>query len=172
MNTMDSASADRLGIDVALNREHREVLLQHIETLQQKTRQVFNQQDFAPLTDPDAQLYSGGFFSNDDYQRMQRIQRSTPEQLSSLEQSYDDARIPEMLFRYRARNFPATLDSEERQRWEEYRRQKFRDPACGTRTLNQVNAQIEALRTDPNITGTQLAVLDELEKYLQQLAFS
>lgn len=172
LKTMDSASADRLGIDVTLNLEHREALLQHIEILQQKTRQVFNQQDFPPLSDPDAQLYSGGFFSNDDYQRMQRIQRSTPEQLSGLEQSYDDARIPEMLFRYRARNFPATLSSEERQRWDEYRRQKFQDPACGIRTLNQVSAQIEELRTDPNITGAQLAVLDELEKYLQQPEFA
>jgi exodeoxyribonuclease-1 len=172
LKTMDSASADRLGIDVALNLEHREALLQDIETLQQKTRQVFNQQDFTPLSDPDAQLYSGGFFSNDDYQRMQRIQRSTPEQLSSLEQSYDDARIPELLFRYRARNFPATLSSKERQRWDEYRRQKFQDPARGIRTLNQVSAQVEALRIEPNITGAQLAVLDELEKYLQQPEFS
>ena len=85
---------------------------------------------------------------------------------------FDDQRLPEMLFRYRARNFPATLDSDERQRWDEYRRQKFHDPARGIRTLNQVSAQIEQLRTDPNITGTQLAVLDELEKYLAQPEFS
>jgi exodeoxyribonuclease-1 len=172
LKTMDSGSSDRLGIDVTLNLEHREALLQHIEILQQKTRQVFNQQDYPPLSDPDAQLYSGGFFSNDDYQRMQRIQQSTPGQLSSLQQSYDDTRIPEMLFRYRARNFPATLGGEERQRWDQHRRQKFHDPASGIRTLNQVSAQIGELRTDPKITGAQLAVLDELEKYLQQPEFS
>jgi exodeoxyribonuclease-1 len=103
---------------------------------------------------------------------MQQIQQSTPEELSTLQLSYDDDRIPEMLFRYRARNFPQTLSTGERQHWDEYRRLKFSDPACGIRTLNQVKAHIEELRTSPEITGSQLALLDELEKYLQQPNFS
>ena len=166
--TMDENTAERLDIDVVQNLLHRDSLLRHIDDLEQKTRQVFNQQDYPPVTDPDGQLYSGGFFSNNDYNRMQRIRQSTPEELATLDLSYDDGRLPEMLFRYRARNYPQTLGDGEKQQWEEYRRQKFSDPASGNRTLNQVNASIEQLRTSPEITGSQLAVLDELEKYLQQ----
>ncbi len=172
LNTMNDQTARRLDIDVALNLQHRETMLQHIESLQLKTRQVFSQQDFPAATDPDAQLYSGGFFSYGDYGRMQRIQQSTAEKLAGLEQNYDDDRIPEMLFRYRARNYPETLDTGERQRWDDYRRQKFSDPAYGHRTLNQVKASIEELRTAPNTTGNQLAVLDELEIYLQKQQIS
>jgi exodeoxyribonuclease-1 len=99
---------------------------------------------------------------------MQRIQQSTAGELATLVLNFDDDRIPEMLFRYRARNFPQTLSSSEQQQWDEYRTQKFNDPACGIRTINQVKASIEALRIAPDTTGHQLAVLDELEKYLQQ----
>ncbi len=166
LKTMDDDTAARLNIDVAQNLAHRDQVLQHMATLQQKTQQVFVQQDFPAVTDPDAQLYSGGFFSNGDYARMQRIQHSAPDELATLQQAYDDARIPEMLFRYRARNYPETLDAGEKQRWEEYRRQKFTDPACGIRTLNQVKASIETLRTAPETTGMQLSVLDDVEKYV------
>ena len=168
LKTMDENTAERLNINVSKNQQHRDALLKHIDSLEQKTRQVFNQQDFPAVTDPDAQLYSGGFFSNSDYSRMQRIQQSTPAELAKLEFNFDDDRIPEMLFRYRARNFPETLSSDELQQWDEFRRQKFSDPAYGIRTLNQVKASIEELRIAPDTTGLQLAVLDELENYLSQ----
>ena len=167
LKTMDAEAALRLNIDVAENLRRRDQLLQHIDALDHKTRQVFSQQDYPAISDPDAQLYSGGFFSNNDYSRMQRIQQSPPAQLATLNLNYDDERLPEMLFRYRARNYPETLSAEEKQRWDEYRRHRFNDPAAGVRTLNQVRASIEELRTSPEITGTQLAVLDDLEQYLQ-----
>ena len=169
---MDEATADRLEINVARQLQNRETILTHIESLQHKTRQVFSQQDFPAVSDPDARLYSGGFFSDGDYGRMQRIRQCPAGKLARLEQRYDDARIPEMLFRYRARNYPQTLSVEERQQWDEYRRQKFSDPAVGIRTLNQVLAAIDELRTAPDTTGDQLAVLDELEHYLKQPNFA
>jgi exodeoxyribonuclease-1 len=171
LKTMDEKAATRLQIDTTQNLQHRDLLLQHIESLARKTRQVFNQQDYPAVTDTDAQLYSGGFFSNEDYARMRRIRESTPEALAGLDQRYDDDRIPEMLLRYRARNYPETLNADERQQWDEYRRLKFNDPAAGIRTLNQVKARIDELRTAPDTTGGQLAVLDELEKYIQQPGF-
>jgi exodeoxyribonuclease-1 len=171
VKTMDEKAAQRLEINVNRNLQHRDTLLQHIESLEHKTRRVFNQQDYPAITDPDAQLYSGGFFSNNDYARMQQIRQSTPKALAELDQRYDDDRIPEMLFRYRARNYPQTLSPDERQQWDEYRKLKFNDPAAGIRTLNQVKASIDELRTAPDTTGAQLVVLEELEKYLEQPDF-
>ena len=172
LKTMSDETAVRLNIDVARNLQHRDTMLQHVESLARKTQQVFLGQDFPAVTDPDAQLYSGGFFSNGDYERMQRIRECPAEDLAGLELSFDDDRLPEMLFRYRARNFPETLSAEERDRWNDYRRQKATDPASNARTLGQVRASIEALRTAPNTTGPQLVVLDELETYLDQAGFS
>jgi exodeoxyribonuclease-1 len=169
LKTMDDAAAERLGIDVSQCLANRDTLSQHIEQLAAKTSQVFSQQEFPVINDPDAQLYSGGFFTDADADRMRQIQTTPPNELANLKLSYDDARIPEMLFRYRARNFPATLDEDSRRDWDAYRKIKFTEPEHGNRTFNQVEASIEELRISPEITGSQLAVLDELESYLKNL---
>ena len=166
---MDDAGATRLGIDVAQCLENRDTILQHIDELAGKTTQVCSQQDYPAINDPDAQLYSGGFFTDADANRMRQIQTTPPDELANLKLSYDDSRIPEMLFRYRARNFPATLDDDSRHDWDAYRKLKFTEPEHGNRTFNQVEASIEELRISPEITGSQLAVLDDLESYLKKL---
>jgi exodeoxyribonuclease-1 len=168
LKTMDAAATQRLNIDTASCLAHRDILLEHIDELADKTIRVFGRQDYPDVTDPDAQLYSGGFFSNADYDRMQRIRETAPDKLAGLRLAFDDGRLDEMLFRYRARNFPQTLSPDEHGRWQEFRLQKLTDPACASRTINQVSAEIENLRVSPDITGLQLATLDELMDYLEK----
>ena len=55
--------------------------------------------------------------------RMEIVHDTEPDQLGSLELPFDDSRLPEMLFRYRARNYPETLDANEKFSWDEYRHQ-------------------------------------------------
>ena len=88
-------------------------------------------------------------------------------QLASLALSFDDKRLPEMLFRYRARNFPQSLSPEERESWDAYRHQRFIDPAASPRTLNRYLADIEALQQAPDTTGSQLAMLEDLISYAE-----
>jgi len=168
LKTMDTDAARRLGIDTSSCLAHRDTLLEHIDALTGKTMQVFGRQDYPEVTDIDAQLYSGGFFSNADSDRMQRIRETAPERLAGLGLVFDDARLAEMLFRYRARNHPQTLSPDERDRWLEFRQSRLTDPACATRTVNQVDADIEQLRASPDITGAQLAILDELTDYIEK----
>ena len=165
LKTMDAESAKRLDINIDTCEAHRQVILENINELSEKTRQVYSNQDYPEITDPDAQIYSGGFFSDADNGRMERIRKSTPQEISQLNLGFDDKRLPEMLFRYRARNFPETLDSDEKQRWDEYRQTRFNDPAQSKRTLNRYLADIEALQNSPETTGPQLVVLQELIDY-------
>ena len=76
LNTMDSASAARLDIDIEKCEQHRTRLLEHIDMLAGKTREIFASQNFPPTSDPDLQLYSGGFFSDADYARMDTIRNT------------------------------------------------------------------------------------------------
>ncbi len=122
---LDPASADRIGIDVDRCMKHRERILGAIDNIAAKVTGTFSQQQFEPVFDPDLTLYSGGFFSADDRRKMDALRDKTPAQLGMVKAVFDDARIPEMLFRYRARNFPDSLSSDERARWESYRRGKF-----------------------------------------------
>ena len=91
-------------------------------------------------------LYSGGFFSDADRREMDRLREASPEQLASESFVFEDSRVPEMLFRYRARNFPDSLSAEERAQWEEQRFQYLTEPEAGASiTLDQFQARIDAL---------------------------
>ena len=165
LKTMDTASAERLEIDIEACEANRKIILENIDLLADKTRQVFGSSDFPEVSDPDAQIYSGGFFSNTDYDHMDRIRKSSPEELGKLNLTFDDPRLPEMLFRYRARNFPESLSDEEKQRWNDYRKERFTDPALSPRTMNKFLADIEELQNGDSVTGAELVILEELLAY-------
>ena len=169
LKTMDTESASRLKIDIEACEVHRQIILKHIKELTEKTHQVFSHQDYPEVTDPDGQIYSGGFFSDSDNGRMERIRKSPSHELNQLNLSFDDKRLPEMLFRYRSRNFPETLRPDEKLHWDEFRKIRFNDPAQTKRTLNRYLADIEALQNGPEVTGPQLVVLEKLIEYANQL---
>lgn len=72
-------------------------------------------------------LYSGGFFSSADKAKMEIIRHTLPQNLAALELQFDDVRMPEMLFRYRARNYPELLDDQESHRWREFCQNRLAD---------------------------------------------
>jgi exodeoxyribonuclease-1 len=71
--------------------------------------------DEAPR-DVDEDLY-GGFVGNGDRALLQRLRRLSPQALAGRTPAFDDPRLEELCFRYRARNFPETLDAAARERW-------------------------------------------------------
>lgn len=169
LKTMDDDAAARLNIDVEKCLQHRELILQHIDEFAEKTKSIFEQNDFPETNDPDAQLYSGGFFSRDDSDRFDTIRSSKVNELAELQFNFDDPRLDEMLFRYRARNFPETLNEEETSRWQHYRHEKLNNPSVSHRTLNKFLAEIDAIRQAPNTIGSQLALLEELTTYANSI---
>ncbi len=169
LNTMDDAAAQRLNIDVEQCQQHREIILQHIDEFAAKTTAIFQQSDFPETSDPDGQLYSGGFFGRDDTQRIDIIRNTPATELADLHFNFDDARLDEMLFRYRARNFLNTLSDTELQRWNKYRHDKFTNPATSHRTMNQFHAQIETIQQSPDTIGSQLVLLEDLLAYARSI---
>ncbi|HQT26100.1 MAG TPA: exodeoxyribonuclease I, partial [Burkholderiales bacterium] len=148
--------AKRLGIDVADCHEHAERIMS-AEGLEEKIEEVFSRSEREPLQDPDLALYGGGFFSNADRAKMEII-RSTPAgKLGDLRLEYDDARISEMLFRYRARNYPETLSSSEQARWKAFRESRL--------DLDAYMEKLSVLRSE----GKDPVILDELESWARSL---
>jgi exodeoxyribonuclease-1 len=89
--------------------------------------QVFARPAEAAPPDVDEDLY-GGFVGNDDRRVLQRLRELSPGALAGKHPAFQDPRLEELLFRYRARNFPDTLDDDEQQRWQQHRRAR----ACTT----------------------------------------
>ena len=117
LTTLDEQAARQWRVDLAACERHRDKILADA-TLPDKLRRVFAEPDHPESTDPDHMLYSGGFFSDQDKGLMDDIRHSPPDALHALSPPFQDPRLPEMLFRYRARNYPDTLDADEQARWQ------------------------------------------------------
>src|SRR3546814_6599292 len=80
--------------------------------------------------------------------------------------AFRDARLPELLFRYRARNWPDTLSASERARWNDYRRQRLLgDPQAIEYGFERFDAELAELRSVHANDTTRLALLDQLETW-------
>ncbi len=126
---VDSDVAKRWGFDGAKMREHLNII-RNGQDLTQKLQLVMTR-EFESSNDPDAMIYSGGFFSHNDKAAMGKIRDTHPDDLMSLELAFQDRRLEEMFFRYKARNYPQSLQGDEHERWEEFRKQKLLGPQTG-----------------------------------------
>jgi exodeoxyribonuclease-1 len=162
MTTLTERAAIEWEIDVARSELHLKKLAQAGDWLN-KISKIHKQREFEPVTDPDRNLYGGGFFSDDDRRRMAQVRSTPPSGLAELHLAFDDARLPEMLFRYRARNWPETLSREETGRWDEFRLDRItRRDGGGSITLDEYRARLARLIIDPSLGADQRAILSQL----------
>lgn len=129
MATLSGEAAERLGIDTEHTRDVLQVLRETAD-LASRVREVF-----APPTaepgDVDVALYDG-FVPDADRDRMDAVHRRAPEELATFEPGFVDARLQEMYFRYRARNWPATLSAAEAERWRGLRATRLLEGGAGS----------------------------------------
>ena len=140
--------------------------LRNAPDLPARIAQAFDRQfDGTDLTDPDEQLYAGGFISNTDREKLNWLISEPVETLGEQEVRFEDERLPEMLFRYRARNYPATLDGEEMERWEQFRSQRLMNPKKGWRSLEAYGLELQKLAADPELSDRNRQILEDLHLY-------
>ncbi len=159
--TLDGKAAKKYNIDLNVCRANLDAI-KNQPGLAKKIQKVFSETVFEKRTDPDQMLYGGPFFNDDDKERMRHIHTMPAAELVGYKPPFNDSRLPEMLFRMRARNWPESLTSEENQRWQEFRQSRI--------DLDAFLAEIKQLRDAPERTENEQAVLDELEKYGKQIA--
>ena len=144
---------------------HRQQLLS-VKELARKISEIFND---VPADgaggDPDLMLYGGSFFDSHDKRVMEKIRTTRPEQLSTFHTQFHDKRLTEMLFRYRARNYPEMLSAEENQRWLEFCRRRLSGELPGAGVSHAV-FEANLLGAAP---GMPEALVSELRSYAANL---
>ncbi len=137
--------------------------------LAEKARQVFARNPTRTPADVDASLYDG-FTGEGDRRLLAQVRSTAPADLAARVFDFRDARLPELLFRYRARNWPDTLAADERQRWDDYRRHRLAsDSGLSEYTFTSFFDEIATLRTTHADDGTRLVLLDQLEQWGRDL---
>lgn len=158
----------KLDIDQALR--HADTVARDGAKLAGLWPEVFARPAAPGPVDVDEDLY-GGFIGNEDRRRLQRLRGAKPEELAERTPSFDDERLGELFFRYRARNFPHTLSESELARWREHCHARLHEGAHGGPTLAQYFERIDALGeslADDDERGQGL--LGALYEYAEQLA--
>jgi exodeoxyribonuclease-1 len=110
--------------------------------------------------DPDLAIYTGGFFSEADKQKMEQVKAAVPIEINSKKFRFTDPRLSEMLFRYRARNYYETLSAEETLKWKEFCRNRLTGYQPGARiTFSIYFSRLQELRRKKEINENTLNAL-------------
>jgi len=127
--SLRGVDCERIGLDPQQCIGNAEKLIRNLPHIRAKVMDVFKPYPSDPGTDPDHMIYSGGFFSAHDQRLMARIHATEPRRLNQQDWPFKDPRLAEMLFRFRARNYPDTLSPDENRRWQTQRLQRLNQPA-------------------------------------------
>ncbi|WP_241546762.1 hypothetical protein [Thiohalobacter thiocyanaticus] len=168
-STLTGEAARRLNIDFMACRQNRQRLLDARKEIQKKLGKIFEPREFEPVTDPDLMIYAGGFFDDKDKALMERVHQVPPDQLNGQGWNFNDGRLPEMLFRYRARNYPETLDPEEQARWLQHCRARLLEGESGHLSFTGFREELEQLRTQAGDDVSRLSLLNEVEAFGHEL---
>ncbi|HGV0190666.1 TPA: exodeoxyribonuclease I [Enterobacter kobei] len=162
-NTLRPEDADRLGI----NRQHcldNLKVLRENPQVREKVVAIFAEAEpFVPSENVDAQLYNG-FFSDADRAAMNIVLQTEPRNLPALDITFADKRIEKLMFNYRARNYPGTLDETEQERWLQHRRNVFTPEY-----LHNYAQELEMLYGQYEGNAEKQALLKALFQYAQEI---
>ena len=162
----------RLQIDRTLMEANAAILREHGPVLAEKVRRVYaGEREHSP-SDVDASVYDG-FLADGDKRRLAEVRATPPAQLGERVFGFKDARLDELLFRYRARNWPDSLTSPEQDRWDDYRRRRLLlDVGLSEMTFESWQVELDGLRAQHAEDGDKLALLDQLQDWGDGLKIS
>ena len=167
MSVLRPEDQQRLGLDMALYQQRALRLNDAQKVWQDKVSAIYAREDFSASQDPEQQLYDG-FIGDRDRRLCEQVRMADPTQLAQAQWPFDDERLPELLFRYRARNFPDTLSADEQERWRLFCQKRLSVPEWGAPNTLESFVQTAA---QLNVTATpfQKSVLNEWQEYVQVL---
>ncbi len=167
LKTLTRRRAQHWGIDMDQALSHADVAARDAGLLAGMWAEVYQRPAAERAPDVDEDLY-GGFIGNEDRRTLQRLRTLSPQQLADKRPAFADRRLDELLWRYRARNFPDTLSAAEKAQWAQWRTERLCEGACGALDLRRFGEQLAALEGDADERGRLL--LAGLREYAAAIA--
>jgi exodeoxyribonuclease-1 len=165
LKTLAPAMAERWQVDFDTAMRHA-VIARDLPDMSAIWTQVYERPKEA-TPDVDEDLY-GGFVGNADRRRLNQLRGLSPAELALSRTGFDDPRLEEILFRYRARNFVDTLTPDEAERWESHRAARLLEGEGGARNVDQFFAEIDTAAETADERGEELLGL--LYEYAEAIA--
>jgi exodeoxyribonuclease-1 len=168
--TLSPKHAARLNIDRDFCLQNLEYA-KHVSGINTKLVDVFDDEHI-PSTeiDIDAALYTRGFASSADKQWMMEVKLASPEQLAIWQGKAPNSLYAEQLMRYRARNYPQTLDQSELDKWQSHRKARFTtDNKKACLSIAECQIEIAELAEKYAEDSKKLTLLSTITRYIEEL---
>ena len=172
----DEATQKRIGLTLDTVKHHLSILKQHQAEFSKKILEAVIILDGERtkaqigLVDNkltvDGRLYDG-FIGDHDKQAMRAIRVAKPETLSEFTAELKDERLKNLLPLYKARNYPSSLDQDERAEWDSYCRYKLFEGGQTSR-LAKYFSRLHELAAS-GVSGQKQYLLEELQLYGQAI---
>lgn len=167
--TIDAESAQRAHLDLDECAAKAATLRQHWDLIVAKVRAIEGiRPDYADR-DVEARLYDG-FVPESDRRLSEEILVTPLEDLVGFSGRFQDARLEELLFRFRARHAADTLSAAEQEEWRRLSRQQIEFAPHGGLSLEDFMAQVQVMGQQAQ--GNDKQVLGELWRWGQDAARS
>lgn len=167
LSILREADRQRLGLNLPACLAAAARLREEQATWQPKLAQVYAEEDFTGPDDPEQQLYAG-FMADRDRRLCDQVRNAAAQEFAQRTWPFDDPRLGELLFRYRARNFPASLNDQEHRQWLEFCCNRLNNAEYGApNTLAKFDASLAQLLLT---AGTeQQGILEAWRQYADDL---
>ncbi len=169
--TVNDATAQRWGLDKTRALAHAALLAEKGAALTGLWARVYQRESLAPL-DVDEDLY-GGFLSQEDRRQLQRLRTldgdALAQRVAAGRIAFEDGRLEELLFRYRARNFPGSLSEAEQARWQQHCAARLHGGEAGALSLSAFFERIDTLGERAEDERSQ-GILGALYDYAESIA--
>lgn len=150
----------KVGLDNETVAKHMKILLAHPD-FAEKLRSIFERKrEFAPSTDPEAQLYDG-FLNDRDRLRVETVRNATERELADFHPEFVDERLTPLLLHYKARNYPRTLSDGEMTAWEQWRSERLH------KQLPKVLKSLQRLSSDAD--ESHQYILQEVQLWVESV---
>lgn len=170
IKTLSKQRANELSIDIDLCVQRYQKLVS-FDALASNCQQVFTQQTAVSSPENvDQQLYTSEFPSSADKKTMLKIRHEIPEQLAAVSNVFESNTLNQLLFRYKARNYPGILDEQEMTHWQQHIQSRLTvndKEAC--LSITEFMDEVESLMLEHQQNQDKLSILQSLQSYATQI---
>ena len=154
----------RIGLDKETIEKNLKVLRSKPDFLKrlEKVINSLEKPEYSAGADAEHKLYDG-FVGSRDALRMEAVRNLSRDEIKKFQPKFDDKRLAEMWPQYKARNYPLSLNDEERAAYDSYRTNRL------NRQAKVFASEINSYMKDLNLTDNQRFIIEEAQLWYESV---
>ena len=168
VGVLNDENKERLKIDLGEIQKNLDILrknpyfAENLRTAFEKKSEVFQDKNSKDTLFPEARLFEG-FVSRSDDIKIEAVRNSSARELVDFHPDFSDERLSELLLHYKARSFPKSLSSQEKEIWEEYRAKNIQ------KMMPKFIQEFQEIIARQDLSSKEEFILEEIKLWLENI---